>query len=101
MEYPADEAVDCMQLFSRIETSPGSGRSNSHRSFLRLRAPRPGKTAWKRRNVVYEMMQAVMATLRPQPALSPTYRLENAITQPMTVPISTARMVSWGTSSPA
>ena len=45
-------------------------------------------------------MQAVMATPKPQPALSPMYRLVSDRTPPSSEPISTARQVNCRMLSP-
>ena len=45
-------------------------------------------------------MHAVMATPKPQPALSPMYRLVRESRAPSTEPMATARQVSWSMLSP-
>ncbi len=45
-------------------------------------------------------MHEVIATPRLQPVLSDTYTLEQAITPPRNMPMTTARTVSWGMRSP-
>ena len=80
---PADDAVDCMQLFSRIvigdRTRP-MRRSPDHR--------------------VKDVMHAVRATPRPQPDLRPTYTFVNARKNPSTQPMTIARVVSCTASCP-
>jgi hypothetical protein len=77
VEYPAELAADCMQLFSRIER-------------LELRRPMRLRTAPR----VKERTQAVIATPRPQPVLRPTKRFDRLITAPSKHPIRTALVVS-------
>src|SRR5579872_4606512 len=75
--YPAADAVDCMQLFSRIVI--GVFATPARTSALQI---------------VNDAMHAVSATPRPQPVLSPTYTFVKARRNPSTVPIPTARHVN-------
>jgi len=54
VEYPAELAVDCMQLFSRM-----------------VMGVRTIPTRCSAVQIVYERMHAVIATPKPQPALRP------------------------------
>lgn len=56
VEYPADEAVDCIALFSKMV-----------KSVRKM----PGKILRSDFQMAKERMQAVMATPRPQPVFSP------------------------------
>ncbi len=85
VEYPALEAVDCMQLFSSIVIS-------SLKNF--------GKIAIKVFHIVYDNMHEVIATPSPHPVLRPIYRLERDINPPKKLPIITALKVNCFTLSP-
>jgi len=81
VEYPAELAADCMQLFSRIER-------------LELRTPVRRRTAPR----VNERMQAVIAYPEAPPGFRPTKRFDMLMTAPSKHPIRTALVVSWGKS---
>ncbi len=81
VEYPAELAADCMQLFSRME------RLEWRRPMRRRKDPSEK-----------ERMQAVIAMPSPQPVLSPIKRFERLIIAPSMLPIRTARVVNWGRS---
>ena len=77
VEYPAELAADCMQLFSRIER-------------LELRSPVRLRTVPR----LNERTQAVIAIPRPHPVFRPTNRFERLMTAPSKHPIRTALVVS-------
>ena len=77
VEYPAELAADCMQLFSRIE------RLELRSPVRRRRAPR-----------VKDRMQAVIAIPRPHPVFRPTKRFDRLMRAPSKHPIRTALVVS-------
>src|SRR5208337_2930215 len=81
VEYPAELAADCMQLFSRIDR-------------LELSSPMRRRTAPR----VNERMHDVIAIPRPHPVLRPTKRFDRLMTAPSKHPIRTALVVSWGKS---
>jgi hypothetical protein len=83
VEYPAELAADCMQLFSRIVMG------------VRTMPARCSAV-----QIAYERMHAVIATPKPQPALRPMYRLVSDSAPPSTEPMRTARQVSWSMLSP-
>ena len=84
VEYPAADAVLCMQLFS------------SRLIWLN----RPALNARSRFQSTNDITQAVMATPKAQPILSVVYRLEIDRNIPSKPPVSTARHVSCFWSSP-
>jgi hypothetical protein len=45
-------------------------------------------------------MHEVIVTPSPQPVLRPTYRFETDISPPISIPVTTARGVSWTAWSP-
>ena len=81
--YPAAEAVDCMQLFSRM-----------------VIGDRAIPALWKKLQIEYDRMQADRVTPRCQPIFRPMYTLVKARKKPRTAPMATARTVSCGASSP-
>ena len=83
--YPAADAHEAMALFSRM-LKPGNHFGNMRCS--------PAKIAYAR-------IDEVIATPMLQPALSPMYTFESDITPPSSIPITSARIVSWGMRSPA
>src|SRR5262245_38524115 len=84
VEYPAADAVDCMQLFSRID-------------ILDSRPPVNVRSAFQ---ITKDITHDVMATPNDQPTLRVVYRFDTDISMPRIAPMATARNVSCGTCSP-